>query len=179
MVTHSRLKLNEQHQLVPVSPLEEPLIVRPTSETIIGESFSRWIQSYRDLPLLINQWANVVRWEMRTRLFLRTSEFLWQEGHTAHATAEEARKETLKMLEIYRKLAEDFNEEGLLAKLSEILQQMYRRYLKKMISDIDKKLIKESNLNTELLKKLQMDRFSYKKALASVSSTIRLTEQNN
>ena len=107
VVTHSRLKLNDQHQLVPVSPLEEPLIVRPTSETIIGESFSRWIQSYRDLPLLINQWANVVRWEMRTRLFLRTSEFLWQEGHTAHATAEEAREETLRMLEIYRKLAEE------------------------------------------------------------------------
>lgn len=107
VVTHSRLKLNDQHQLVPVSPLEEPLIVRPTSETIIGESFSRWIQSYRDLPLLINQWANVVRWEMRTRLFLRTSEFLWQEGHTAHATAEEAREETLRMLEIYRKMAEE------------------------------------------------------------------------
>ena len=107
VVTHSRLKLNDQHQLVPVSPLEEPLIVRPTSETIIGESFSRWIQSYRDLPLLINQWANVVRWEMRTRLFLRTSEFLWQEGHTAHATAEDAREETLRMLEIYRKLAEE------------------------------------------------------------------------
>jgi len=107
VVTHSRLKLNEQHQLEPSSPLEEPLIVRPTSETIIGESFSRWIQSYRDLPLLINQWANVVRWEMRTRLFLRTSEFLWQEGHTAHATAEEARQETLQMLEIYRKMAEE------------------------------------------------------------------------
>lgn len=107
VVTHSRLKLNKEHQLEPCSPLEEPLIVRPTSETIIGESFSRWIQSYRDLPLLINQWANVVRWEMRTRLFLRTSEFLWQEGHTAHATAEEARQETLQMLEIYRKMAEE------------------------------------------------------------------------
>ena len=107
VVTHSRLKANEEGRLVPHSPLEEPLIVRPTSETIIGEAFSRWIQSYRDLPLLINQWANVVRWEMRTRLFLRTSEFLWQEGHTAHATEEEAREETLRMLEIYRKLAED------------------------------------------------------------------------
>ena len=107
VVTHSRLKLNDQHRLEPGSPLEEPLIVRPTSETIIGDSFSRWIQSYRDLPLLINQWANVVRWEMRTRLFLRTSEFLWQEGHTAHATAEEACEEALKMLEIYRKVAEE------------------------------------------------------------------------
>ena len=107
VVTHARLKLNDQHQLEPASPLEEPLIVRPTSETIIGESFSRWIQSYRDLPLLINQWANVVRWEMRTRLFLRTSEFLWQEGHTAHATAKEAQEETLRMLEVYRKIAEE------------------------------------------------------------------------
>lgn len=107
VVTHSRLKANAEGRLVPQSPLEEPLIVRPTSETIIGEAFSRWIQSYRDLPLLINQWANVVRWEMRTRLFLRTSEFLWQEGHTAHATEAEAREETLRMLEVYRKLAED------------------------------------------------------------------------
>lgn len=107
VVTHSRLKANEEGRLVPHSPLEEPLIVRPTSETIIGEAFSRWIQSYRDLPLLINQWANVVRWEMRTRLFLRTSEFLWQEGHTAHATEVEAREETLQMLEIYRNLAEE------------------------------------------------------------------------
>ncbi|MDR0647140.1 MAG: proline--tRNA ligase [Puniceicoccales bacterium] len=107
VVTHSKLKLNDRHRLEPCSPLEEPFIVRPTSETIIGEAFSRWIQSYRDLPLLINQWANVVRWEMRTRLFLRTSEFLWQEGHTAHATAEEAREETLKMLEIYRDVAEN------------------------------------------------------------------------
>ena len=107
VVTHSRLQLNDEQQLVPTSPLEEPLIVRPTSETIIGEAFSRWIHSYRDLPLLINQWANVVRWEMRTRLFLRTSEFLWQEGHTAHATAEEAREETLRMLEVYRRIIED------------------------------------------------------------------------
>ncbi len=81
--------------------LDEPLVVRPTSETVIGEAFSQWIQSYRDLPLLINQWANVVRWEMRTRPFLRTSEFLWQEGHTAHATHEEAEEETLKMLDVY------------------------------------------------------------------------------
>lgn len=107
VVTHSRLQANEQGVLEPASPLEEPLIVRPTSETIIGEAFSRWVQSYRDLPLLINQWANVVRWEMRTRLFLRTSEFLWQEGHTAHATAEEARQETLRMLEIYRRIIEE------------------------------------------------------------------------
>jgi prolyl-tRNA synthetase len=81
--------------------LEDPLVVRPTSETIIGHSYAKWIQSYRDLPLLINQWANVVRWEMRTRLFLRTMEFLWQEGHTAHATAEEAIEETLRMLDVY------------------------------------------------------------------------------
>jgi prolyl-tRNA synthetase len=87
------------------SELEEPLIVRPTSETIIGYMYSKWIQSYRDLPLLINQWANVVRWEMRTRLFLRTLEFYWQEGHTAHATAEEAEEETLRMLEIYTDFA--------------------------------------------------------------------------
>jgi prolyl-tRNA synthetase len=81
--------------------LDEPLVVRPTSETVIGHMYAKWIQSYRDLPLLINQWANVVRWEMRTRLFLRTTEFLWQEGHTAHATAEEAMEETLRMLDIY------------------------------------------------------------------------------
>ena len=87
--------------------LEEPLVVRPTSETIINAMFSKWIQSYRDLPLLINQWANVVRWEMRTRLFLRTTEFLWQEGHTCHADEAEAREETLRMLEVYRSFAED------------------------------------------------------------------------
>ncbi|MBD3335899.1 MAG: proline--tRNA ligase, partial [Candidatus Eisenbacteria bacterium] len=87
--------------------LEEPLIVRPTSETIMYAMYAKWIMSYRDLPLLINQWANVVRWEMRTRLFLRTTEFLWQEGHTAHATAEEAEEETLRMLEVYRTLSED------------------------------------------------------------------------
>jgi prolyl-tRNA synthetase len=88
--------------------LEEPLIVRPTSETIIWNTYRNWIQSYRDLPLLINQWANVVRWEMRTRLFLRTTEFLWQEGHTAHATYEEAEEETLRMLGVYRTFAEDY-----------------------------------------------------------------------
>src|SRR5213082_689206 len=88
--------------------LEEPLVVRPTSETIIYAMFAKWVQSYRDLPLLINQWANVVRWEMRTRLFLRTLEFLWQEGHTAHATFEEAEEEALTILEIYRKFAEDY-----------------------------------------------------------------------
>src|SRR5438552_14649861 len=87
--------------------LEEPLIVRPTSETIIWHSYRNWIQSYRDLPLLINQWGNVVRWEMRTRLFLRTTEFLWQEGHTAHATYEDAEEETLRMLGVYRRFAEE------------------------------------------------------------------------
>src|SRR5689334_20121119 len=86
--------------------LEEPLVVRPTSETIIYAMYAKWIQSYRDLPLLINQWANVVRWEMRTRLFLRTTEFLWQEGHTAHATEAEAEEETHKMLEVYRDFVE-------------------------------------------------------------------------
>ena len=88
--------------------LEEPLIVRPTSETIINHMFSKWIKSHRDLPMLINQWANVVRWEMRTRLFLRTSEFLWQEGHTAHATKEEAIKETLMIVDMYKSLFEDY-----------------------------------------------------------------------
>ena len=88
--------------------LEEALVVRPTSETVIGHMYSRWVNSYRDLPVLINQWCNVLRWEMRTRLFLRTSEFLWQEGHTAHETYEEAQEETLKMLEIYRKFQEEY-----------------------------------------------------------------------
>src|SRR5688572_10046999 len=88
-------------------PLEEPLAIRPTSETIIWSTYKRWIQSYRDLPLLYNQWANVLRWEMRTRLFLRTSEFLWQEGHTAHATSDEATAEALRMLDVYRQVAED------------------------------------------------------------------------
>lgn len=106
VVTHSRLETKDGH-LTPASPLEEPLIVRPTSETIIADSFSKWVKSYRDLPVLINQWANVVRWEMRPRLFLRTREFLWQEGHTAHASHEEAELETKTMLEEYRKLCED------------------------------------------------------------------------
>jgi prolyl-tRNA synthetase len=106
VITHHRLE-EKNGRLVPSGELEEPLIVRPTSETIIGESFSRWISSYRDLPLLINQWANVVRWEMRPRIFLRTTEFLWQEGHTAHANAEEAIEETHKMLQVYREVVED------------------------------------------------------------------------
>ena len=88
--------------------LEEPLIVRPTSETIINHMFAQWIHSHRDLPLMVNQWCNVVRWEMRTRPFLRTAEFLWQEGHTAHATKEEAERETLTMLEVYRGFVEDY-----------------------------------------------------------------------
>jgi prolyl-tRNA synthetase len=108
VVTHHRLKHNEEGKLIPDGELEEPYILRPTSETIIGDAFSRWIQSYRDLPLLINQWANVVRWEMRTRLFLRTTEFLWQEGHTAHATPEEAMQESLMILDLYAKFAEDY-----------------------------------------------------------------------
>ena len=108
VVTHHRLEAGEGGGLVPAGPLEEPLVVRPTSETIIGESFSRWVSSYRDLPLLINQWCNVVRWEMRTRIFLRTTEFLWQEGHTAHASPEEAMERTLQMLNIYGKLARDY-----------------------------------------------------------------------
>lgn len=108
VVTHYRLTANEEGKLVPTSPLEEPYIIRPTSETIIGEAFSRWIQSYRDLPLLINQWANVMRWEMRTRMFLRTSEFLWQEGHTAHASEKEAVVETLKILDLYTAFVENY-----------------------------------------------------------------------
>jgi prolyl-tRNA synthetase len=108
VVTHTRLVNDADGKLVPASPLEEPYVIRPTSETIIGDALSRWVQSYRDLPVLINQWANVMRWEMRTRLFLRTSEFLWQEGHTAHATADEAMAETMQMLEIYARFAEDY-----------------------------------------------------------------------
>ena len=110
VVTHTRLKSDENGDINvdPSSRLEEEVIVRPTSETIIWSMYKKWIQSYRDLPVLINQWANVVRWEMRTRLFLRTSEFLWQEGHTAHATAEEAEEETLKILDLYKSLAEDY-----------------------------------------------------------------------
>ncbi|MBN1694785.1 proline--tRNA ligase [candidate division WOR-3 bacterium] len=101
VVTHHRLEKGKDGGLVPAGELEEPLVVRPTSETIIGAMFSKWVQSYRDLPLLINQWANIVRWEMRTRMFLRTTEFLWQEGHTVHATEKEAMEETLKMLNVY------------------------------------------------------------------------------
>ncbi len=110
VVTHHRLVHGPQGGLIPdpESTLEEPLVVRPTSETIIGAMFAKWVQSYRDLPLLINQWANVVRWEMRTRLFLRTTEFLWQEGHTVHATAEEAMEETLRMLDVYADFAENW-----------------------------------------------------------------------
>jgi prolyl-tRNA synthetase len=108
VVTHHRLIADGKGGLIPdpEARLEEPLIVRPTSETIIGDAMSRWIQSWRDLPLLLNQWANVVRWEMRTRMFLRTSEFLWQEGHTAHETREDALAETLRALEMYRAFAE-------------------------------------------------------------------------
>lgn len=110
VVTHYRLKNGENGEIIvdPEAKLEEELIVRPTSETIIWNTYKDWIQSYRDLPLLINQWANVVRWEMRTRLFLRTTEFLWQEGHTAHASADEAVEETRKMLEVYAQFAEEW-----------------------------------------------------------------------
>jgi prolyl-tRNA synthetase len=108
VVTHHRLKMIDGVlQPDPEAKLEEPLIVRPTSETVIGAAFHRWIRSHRDLPLLLNQWANVVRWEMRPRLLLRTVEFLWQEGHTAHASAQDAREETARMLEVYRSFAED------------------------------------------------------------------------
>ena len=105
IVTHSRLTMKDG-KLTPDGALEEPLIVRPTSETIIADSFSKWVKSYRDLPVLVNQWANVVRWEMRPRIFLRTREFLWQEGHTAHADYSEAEKETLTMLNVYVDVAE-------------------------------------------------------------------------
>ncbi|GMQ82940.1 MAG: proline--tRNA ligase [Rhodothermia bacterium] len=110
VVTHSRLIMDDSNRLIvdPESRLEENLIVRPTSETIIWDTYSKWIQSWRDLPILINSWNNVVRWEMRTRLFLRTMEFLWQEGHTAHATREEAMEETLKILDVYVTFAEDY-----------------------------------------------------------------------
>jgi prolyl-tRNA synthetase len=111
VVTHYRLKNDENGKGVVVDPsakLEEELIIRPTSETIIWNSYKNWIQSYRDLPILINQWANVVRWEMRTRLFLRTSEFLWQEGHTAHATSQEAVEETERMINVYADFAENY-----------------------------------------------------------------------
>lgn len=108
VVTHHRLESSGEGKLSPAAKLEEPLIIRPTSETIIGHTYSKWVQSYRDLPILINQWANVMRWEMRTRMFLRTSEFLWQEGHTVHASKEEASEETLKMLDVYKQLAQEF-----------------------------------------------------------------------
>ena len=110
LVTHTRLIKGPDGTLIPdpESKLEEPLVVRPTSETIIYDAFSKWVQSYRDLPLLINQWANVVRWEMRTRLFLRTAEFLWQEGHTAHATEAEAEEEATRMLGVYREFQDNW-----------------------------------------------------------------------
>ncbi|WP_324827404.1 proline--tRNA ligase [Qipengyuania zhejiangensis] len=109
VVTHHRLIADGKGGLIPdpEAKLEEPLVVRPTSETIIGDAMARWVQSWRDLPLKLNQWANVVRWEMRTRMFLRTSEFLWQEGHTAHADEAEAKEHTLRMLEVYRAFAEE------------------------------------------------------------------------
>ena len=110
VVTHHRLKPGPDGKLQPdpESKLEEPLIIRPTSETIIGHMYSKWVQSYRDLPILLNQWCNVMRWEMRTRMFLRTSEFLWQEGHTVHATSEEAVTETLTMLDVYADFVENY-----------------------------------------------------------------------
>ncbi|MFP4604691.1 MAG: proline--tRNA ligase [Bacteroidales bacterium] len=111
VVTHYRLKNDEKDNSIIVDPeakLEEELIVRPTSETIIWHTYKNWIQSYRDLPILVNQWANIVRWEMRTRLFLRTAEFLWQEGHTAHATREEAMEETVRMINVYADFAENW-----------------------------------------------------------------------
>ncbi|HZX73926.1 MAG TPA: proline--tRNA ligase, partial [Cyclobacteriaceae bacterium] len=112
IVTHYRLKTDPQNKgkliVDPEAKLDEELVVRPTSEAIIWSTYKKWIQSYRDLPILINQWANVVRWEMRTRLFLRTSEFLWQEGHTAHTTSTEAEKETVQMLNVYADFAENF-----------------------------------------------------------------------
>jgi prolyl-tRNA synthetase len=107
VVTHHRLEVNAEGKLVPAGKLTEPLVVRPTSETIIGAAYARWVQSYRDLPLLLNQWANVVRWEMRPRIFLRTTEFLWQEGHTAHETEAEAQEETRRMLEVYETFARE------------------------------------------------------------------------
>ena len=113
VVTHHRLEIVKdpvtgKTKMIPTGELAEPYVIRPTSETIIGAAFARWIESYRDLPLLINQWANVMRWEMRPRLFLRTAEFLWQEGHTVHATEAEAIEETNKMLEVYADFAENY-----------------------------------------------------------------------
>lgn len=108
VVTHHRLERDPSGGLRPAGKLEEPLIVRPTSETIIGATYAKWVQSHRDLPILINQWANVVRWEMRTRMFLRTAEFLWQEGHTVHATSTEAIEETERMVDVYADFAENW-----------------------------------------------------------------------
>lgn len=108
VVTHHKLQQDGKGGLQAAGELEEPYIIRPTSETVIGHMYAQWVESYRDLPVLINQWANVMRWEMRTRLFLRTAEFLWQEGHTAHETAEEAQEETLRMLDVYAEFAEEF-----------------------------------------------------------------------
>ena len=107
VVTHTRLEVDAEGKMKPASALTEPLVVRPTSETIIGASYAKWVQSYRDLPILINQWANVVRWEMRPRLFLRTTEFLWQEGHTVHETEAEARAETKLILDLYERFVRD------------------------------------------------------------------------
>ena len=108
VVTHHRLEANDKGELVPAGPLTEPMIIRPTSETIIGDVFSRWVQSYRDLPLKINQWANVMRWEMRPRIFLRTSEFLWQEGHNVFETHDQAEKDALRMIEVYNNFYEGY-----------------------------------------------------------------------
>ena len=108
VVTHHRLEAGPDGGLVPAGKLDEPLVIRPTSEMIIGATYAKWVQSYRDLPILINQWANVVRWEMRTRMFLRTTEFLWQEGHTVHANAPEAIAETLQMLDVYADFARNY-----------------------------------------------------------------------
>ncbi|WP_372721448.1 proline--tRNA ligase [Novipirellula sp.] len=108
VVTHHRLEPDPAGGLRPAGKLEEPLIIRPTSETIIGATYAKWVQSYRDLPILINQWANVMRWEMRTRMFLRTAEFLWQEGHTVHATSAEAIEETERMIDVYADFAENW-----------------------------------------------------------------------
>jgi prolyl-tRNA synthetase len=108
VVTHHRLKADGGGKLIPEGPLEEPHVIRPTSETIIGHMYAKWVQSYRDLPILMNQWCNVMRWEMRTRMFLRTAEFLWQEGHTVHATQKEAEEETLRMLDVYADFAQNY-----------------------------------------------------------------------
>jgi prolyl-tRNA synthetase len=107
VVTHTRLEVDAEGKMKPASALTEPLVIRPTSETIIGASYAKWVQSYRDLPVLINQWANVVRWEMRPRLFLRTTEFLWQEGHTVHETEAQARAEAMLILEIYERFTRE------------------------------------------------------------------------